>query len=271
MIYIDTGAFLGRYLVRDQHHDQACAGWRLLAERRERCATSNFVLDETFTLLGRRASCEFAAERARNLLKSTSLQILRPEADDELAAVALFEKFADQKVSFTDCISFFRKLCRTGRSPNQRDLESVGLTYAAEDGVKIGCEMGSYFIPPAWYGPCGCTARSWSRGNRPPSPRCASAAPRRPRDLGTGGRRRAVKRSWSRAQPVARARISRNNGGNNEVTMALGPISANWNDLDRAGSAGFLAGSWAKRSAYQRPRSCWERRLPSRLVGEAHA
>ncbi len=106
MIYIDTGAFLGRYLVRDQHHDQACAGWRLLAERRERCATSNFVLDETFTLLGRRASYEFAAERSRNLLKSTTLQILRPEADDELAAVAFFEKFADQKVSFTDCISF---------------------------------------------------------------------------------------------------------------------------------------------------------------------
>ncbi len=42
-----------------------------------------------------------------------------------------------------------------------------------------------------------------------------------------------------RAQPVARARISRNNGGNNEVTMALVPISANGNDLDRAGSAGF--------------------------------
>ncbi len=41
------------------------------------------------------------------------------------------------------------------------------------------------------------------------------------------------------AQPVARARISRNNGGNNEVTMALDRISANWYDLDRAGSAGF--------------------------------
>ena len=42
-----------------------------------------------------------------------------------------------------------------------------------------------------------------------------------------------------RVQPVARAWIRRNHGGNHEVTIALGPISANENDLDRAGSAGF--------------------------------
>jgi len=31
---------------------------------------------------------------------------LRPDADDEIRAVDLFSKFADQKVSFTDCVSF---------------------------------------------------------------------------------------------------------------------------------------------------------------------
>jgi predicted nucleic acid-binding protein len=68
--------------------------------------TSSFVLDETFTLLGRRSSYAFAADRARALLGSTALTILRPEADDEARAVELFAKFADQKVSFTDCVSF---------------------------------------------------------------------------------------------------------------------------------------------------------------------
>jgi len=35
-----------------------------------------------------------------------SLEILRPEAADELEALELFMKMADQAVSFTDCISF---------------------------------------------------------------------------------------------------------------------------------------------------------------------
>jgi predicted nucleic acid-binding protein len=40
------------------------------------------------------------------LLHSAALTILRPEAEDEEKAVDLFDKFADQEVSFTDCISF---------------------------------------------------------------------------------------------------------------------------------------------------------------------
>ena len=67
---------------------------------------SNFVLDETFTLLGRRASYSFAADRARSLLRSSALTILRPDAEDEEEAVEVFAKFADQQVSFADCVSF---------------------------------------------------------------------------------------------------------------------------------------------------------------------
>lgn len=55
MIYIDTGALLARYVKRDQYHEQAVEFWNRLQKTRERCFTNNFVLDETFTLLGRRA------------------------------------------------------------------------------------------------------------------------------------------------------------------------------------------------------------------------
>ncbi|MEW6489875.1 MAG: type II toxin-antitoxin system VapC family toxin [Thermodesulfobacteriota bacterium] len=106
MIFIDTGPFLARHIERDQHHRTAVAAWRRLAGDGRRCATSNFVLDETFTLLGRRAGYAFAADRARGLLASPSLLILRPVPEDEVQAVELLEKFADQEVSFTDCISF---------------------------------------------------------------------------------------------------------------------------------------------------------------------
>lgn len=39
-------------------------------------------------------------------MASNTLDILRPSREDELEALSLFEKFADQEVSFTDCISF---------------------------------------------------------------------------------------------------------------------------------------------------------------------
>jgi predicted nucleic acid-binding protein len=106
VIFVDTGAFVARYLARDEHHQRAVASWKRLARNRTPCATSNHVLDETFTLLGRWASYSFAAERARLLLSSRVLEILRPAAEEELAAVELFEKYADQEVSFTDALSF---------------------------------------------------------------------------------------------------------------------------------------------------------------------
>ena len=34
------------------------------------------------------------------------MEILRPNQEDELAALRYFEKFADQKISYTDCVSF---------------------------------------------------------------------------------------------------------------------------------------------------------------------
>ena len=68
--------------------------------------TSNFVLDETFYLLGRRAGYSFAVQRARNIYASELLNILQPSREDELKAIGFFEKYSDQRLSFTDCVSF---------------------------------------------------------------------------------------------------------------------------------------------------------------------
>ncbi len=56
--------------------------------------------------MGRRAGYNFAAQRARNIYASESLQILRPTSKEELKAIDLFEKYSDHRLSFTDCISF---------------------------------------------------------------------------------------------------------------------------------------------------------------------
>jgi predicted nucleic acid-binding protein len=106
VIFVDTGPLLARYLEQDQHHVAAVRAWAELARRPQRCATSNFVLDETLTLLARRVSYSFSSERGKMLYASSALEILRPDVEDELAALEAFSKLADHEVSFTDCVSF---------------------------------------------------------------------------------------------------------------------------------------------------------------------
>lgn len=106
MIFVDTGPFLARHLRNDQLHAKASRAWKDLGRSRSPLVTSSFVLDETFTLLARRASYAFAADRAEVIYSSRILTILRPDAGDEQAALVLFRKLADQEVSFTDCVSF---------------------------------------------------------------------------------------------------------------------------------------------------------------------
>jgi predicted nucleic acid-binding protein len=93
-------------VARDQFHDAAAAIWAELSVNPQRCFTSNLVLSETLTLLARRTDYRFAADRARLIYASAALQILRPDEADETAAVLLLEKYAGQRVSFCDCVSF---------------------------------------------------------------------------------------------------------------------------------------------------------------------
>jgi predicted nucleic acid-binding protein len=106
LIFIDSGAFIGRYLHDDQYFSSAVRAWGDLTRDREHLATSNFVLDEVFTQLARRAGYAFAADKARRIYSARSVLILRPSEDHERMALDYFEKYADQRVSFTDCISF---------------------------------------------------------------------------------------------------------------------------------------------------------------------
>lgn len=106
MIFVDTGAFLARYIQRDQYYRHATDGWKRLVQSARKCFTSNLVVSETATLIARRAGYKFAAQRLHLLLTSQLVTVLRSSQEDELQSVALMEKYADQEVSFVDCVSF---------------------------------------------------------------------------------------------------------------------------------------------------------------------
>jgi predicted nucleic acid-binding protein len=103
-LFVDTGAFLAKEIVSDQHHDAANTFWREIARDRPRLYSSEHVLDETATLLARRTSYAWAAQWGRDVL-SAGIEWLPSESQDLLDAFGLMKKFADQAVSFTDSLS----------------------------------------------------------------------------------------------------------------------------------------------------------------------
>jgi predicted nucleic acid-binding protein len=104
MLFIDTGAFLARYLANDAHHGRAVSLWKKVSG--QPLFTSNHVLGETLTLLARRAGYAFAAERAEAIYASPALEILYDDNSVDADAIQVLRKYADHSVSFTDCVSF---------------------------------------------------------------------------------------------------------------------------------------------------------------------
>jgi predicted nucleic acid-binding protein len=104
-LFIDTGAFLAKEIAADQHHRDASAFWKRIAEERPLLYSSEHVLDETATLLARRTSYAWAAAWGRDVL-SAGITWLTADEKDLLAAFGQMRKFADQAVSYTDCQSF---------------------------------------------------------------------------------------------------------------------------------------------------------------------
>jgi uncharacterized protein len=104
-LFIDTGAFLAKEIAADQNHRSAVEFWNRIHEDGPRIYSSEHVLDETATLLARRTSYSWSAEWGRDVLAS-GIHFLSAEDGDLAAAFALMKKFADQAVSFTDCVSF---------------------------------------------------------------------------------------------------------------------------------------------------------------------
>jgi predicted nucleic acid-binding protein len=103
-LFVDTGAFVAKEIAGDQFHAVACEGWNEIERRGLRIVSSEHVLDESATLIARRSTYAFAAEWGRDAMES-GIEWLRAGEEDWAKALVLMRKFADQGVSFTDCLS----------------------------------------------------------------------------------------------------------------------------------------------------------------------
>lgn len=105
-LMIDTGAFVAQRIPGDQYHALATSAFAELADSSVRLFSTEHILDETVTMLGRRESYAYAAETGTELLNSRVLQWLDAGVAEWTTALRMMRKYADQAVSFTDCLTF---------------------------------------------------------------------------------------------------------------------------------------------------------------------
>jgi uncharacterized protein len=105
-VFMDTAGFLALWDAGDEHHAAAVRLQEELTGKRCRFLTSEYVVDETVTLLRVRHSHAAAFDFLDTLERSEALRLEWIGPDRFHAAGALFRKHADKEWSFTDCVSF---------------------------------------------------------------------------------------------------------------------------------------------------------------------
>ena len=105
-VFVDTAGFLALWDAADEHHERALRLQGELARKGRRFLTTDYVIDETVTLLLVRHSHSAAADFLKPVTASESLQLHWVTPDRFHAAADFFARHDDKEWSFTDCVSF---------------------------------------------------------------------------------------------------------------------------------------------------------------------
>ena len=129
-LFIDTSAFVALAAGADQFHREAKEFYETLRPL-DKLHTSNYVLDETITRLRFSAGFSVSLKFAKELFHNSSFQIHTINPACEKAALAVFEKYKDYALSFTDCTNFVL----------MQELDISEIFTFDEDFKKIGCRV----------------------------------------------------------------------------------------------------------------------------------
>lgn len=105
-LFVDTSAWLALNDRNDQYYNRAVAKSTEIKKHRIELITSEYIIDESITLIRYRVSHQAAVIFGNSLLDSNIVRIEDVNAEDRLKAWEMFKKFEDKELSFTDCTSF---------------------------------------------------------------------------------------------------------------------------------------------------------------------
>ncbi len=105
-VLVDTAGFLALWDAADEHHRAAVGLQARLVRKRRRFLTTEYVVDETVTLLLLRHSHDAATDFLETIEASEAIRLEWINPDRFHAAARFFRKHSDKEWSFTDCVSF---------------------------------------------------------------------------------------------------------------------------------------------------------------------
>ncbi len=102
MKFADTGGWFALFVPDDLNH-AAAATW--FAQQRQLLFTTDYVVDETLTLLRSRGQSTAALALGQQFFDGSLATLYFLTEDDIRAAWQVFTRYADKEWSFTDCSS----------------------------------------------------------------------------------------------------------------------------------------------------------------------
>jgi hypothetical protein len=105
-IFVDTSAWLALNDRNDQYHSEAVSKLKIVTKQKIELITSEYVLDESITIIRYRVSHKAAVVFGDSLMNSTIVTVADITEEERFRAWMLFKKYDDKELSFTDCTSF---------------------------------------------------------------------------------------------------------------------------------------------------------------------
>ncbi len=100
MIFVDSGGWFASVVTDDDDYTAAKI-W--LQENKEPLFTTNYIVDETLTLLRARGENQKALEIGNLFFRGLLADVYHLSPEDILQSWKIFQKFSDKNWSFTDC------------------------------------------------------------------------------------------------------------------------------------------------------------------------
>jgi uncharacterized protein len=105
-VFVDTSAWLALADKADQYHLTAAEKSMAIKNQKAELVTSEYVVDESITIIRYRVSHAAAVTFGDALWKSRLVSVEDVTEQDRQTAWDSFRKYADKSLSYTDCVSF---------------------------------------------------------------------------------------------------------------------------------------------------------------------
>ena len=105
-VFVDTSGFYAALVRKDEKHGDAAEYLVMAAERRTHFVTTDYILDETATLLQARGLVHLVDPLFEIVFSSAACRVEWMDTERFMATRGFFQQHEDHAWSFTDCFSF---------------------------------------------------------------------------------------------------------------------------------------------------------------------